>query len=175
MGNEMKWHYRFLDMAALVASWSKDPSTKCGAVIVRPDKTVASVGFNGFPKGCSDEDWLYENRELKYSRVVHAEQNALLLAGESVQGYTMYTYPKGYGPSCDRCSAHVIQAGITRIVHYGVDEDDFASRWKEACERGLDMYKEAGVEVIRLEPLKTEAVTQVLPFPEEVREHRVAA
>lgn len=142
-----KWDARFLDMAGLVSSWSKDPSTKCGAVIVRPDRTVASVGFNGFPKGCDDDPEIYAERELKYSRVVHAEMNALLHAREPLDGYTMYTVPKGFGPSCDRCSAHIIQAGISRVVHYGVEDDDFASRWKEACERGLQMYEEAGVEV----------------------------
>lgn len=142
-----KWDERFLALASLVASWSKDPSTKCGAVIVRPDRTVASVGFNGFPKGCSDADELYENRELKYARVVHAELNAILHAREPLTGYTMYTWPAGYGPSCDRCSAHVIQAGITRVVHV-LDISDFASRWKDAIERGLTMYAEAGVEVV---------------------------
>lgn len=142
------WDSRFLDMAALVASWSKDPSTQCGAVIVRPDKTVASVGFNGFPKGCSDDPEIYEERELKYARVVHAELNAILLAGENVSGYTMYTYPEGVGPSCDRCSAHIIQAGITRVVHqYSPPDEGFAGRWAESIERGLQMYEEAGVEV----------------------------
>src|SRR4051812_43949974 len=100
-----KWDRRFLQMARLVASWSKDPSTKCGAVIVRPDKTVASVGFNGFPKGTNDDDELYADRETKYSRVVHAEQNALIFAREPLDGYTMYTWPQGFGPTCDRCAA----------------------------------------------------------------------
>jgi dCMP deaminase len=144
-----KWDDRFLEMAALVASWSKDPSTQCGAVIVRPDRTVASVGFNGFPKGCSDDDEFYANRDLKLARVVHAELNAILHAQESLVGYTMYTYPPGFGPSCDRCTAHIIQSGITRVVHYQ-DTSEFASRWKEPAERGLQMYSEAGVEVVPL-------------------------
>lgn len=146
---QLKWDDRFLELAALVSTWSKDPSTKCGAVIVRPDRTVASMGFNGFPQGCSDADEFYENRELKYARVVHAELNAILFASEPVKGYTMYTYPEGYGPTCDRCASHVIQSGITRIVHKQ-DTSDFAMRWKEATERGLDMYAEAGVEVVSL-------------------------
>lgn len=144
-----KWDERFLNLAELVASWSKDPSTQCGAVIVRPDKTVASVGFNGFPKGCDDDPEFYADRDLKLARVVHAELNALLHAREDVSGYTMYTWPPGFGPSCDRCTAHIIQAGITRVVHQ-LDRSDFASRWKEAAERGLQMYDEAGVDVIRV-------------------------
>lgn len=147
MDNQQKWDLRFLELAELVARWSKDPSTKCGAVIVRPDKTVASVGFNGFPKGCDDSPELYGDRDLKLSRVVHAEQNSLLHAGESVKGYTLYSYPHGIGPSCDRCTAHIIQAGIGRVVHWKVTDEGFSSRWMEACQRGLDMYAEAGVEV----------------------------
>lgn len=142
-----KWDMRFLEMAELVSLWSKDPSTKCGAVIVRPDRTVCSVGFNGFPKGCDDDPEIYENRELKYARVVHAELNAILHAREPLHGYTIYTYPPGYGPSCDRCSSHIIQAGIKRVVHIQ-DTSEFASRWKDAAEIGLKMYEEAGVEVI---------------------------
>jgi dCMP deaminase len=144
-----EWDLRFLGLASVVASWSKDPSTQCGAVIIRPDKTVASVGFNGFPKGCDDDPALYADRDLKYSRVVHAECNAILHAREPLQGYTIYTWPPGYGPSCDRCAAHIIQAGITRVVHKQTPSD-FASRWKEAAERGLQMYEEAGVEVVHL-------------------------
>lgn len=144
-----KWDDRFLQLAKLISTWSKDPSTKCGAVIVRPDKTIVSTGFNGFPKGCLDTPELYENRDLKLDRVVHAELNAILHAREPLDGYTMYTYPPGFGPSCARCSAHIVQSGISRVVHQK-DESNFASRWKESSERGLQMYNEAGVEVIAL-------------------------
>ena len=142
-----KWDLRYIEMAQLVAGWSKDPSTKCGAVIVRPDRTVASVGFNGFPIGCDDSKDLYEDRELKYARVVHAELNAILHAREPLHGYSIYTYPAGWGPSCDRCSSSIIQAGIKRVVHLR-DDSEFAARWKDAAERGLQMYREAGVEVV---------------------------
>jgi dCMP deaminase len=149
--SQHKWDQRFLAMAEMVASWSKDPSTKCGAVIVRPDKTVASMGFNGFPKYMSDADELYANREVKYARVVHAELNALLHAREPLLGYTMYTWPPGFGPSCERCTVHVIQAGIKRVVYGRKAGDGFASRWKEQCELGLSMYAEAGVQVTAYE------------------------
>lgn len=145
-----KWDYRFLGLAELVASWSKDPSTKCGAVVVRPDRTIVSTGFNGFPKGCSDNPALYEDRETKYSRVVHAEVNALLHAREPLNGYTLYSWPPNYGPSCDRCTATIIQSGITRVVHKLTTSADFASRWKESIDRGLQMYSEAEVEVVAL-------------------------
>jgi dCMP deaminase len=144
-----KWDLRFLRMAELVAGWSKDPSTKCGAVIVRPDKSIASVGYNGFPRGCSDASHLYENRELKYERVVHAEMNAILAAKESLVGCTMYTWPRGLGPSCARCSAHIIQAGLHRVVHIQ-QGTDFANRWGESAKIGLTMFQEAAVQVIAI-------------------------
>ena len=146
---ELKWHLRFLGVADLVAAWSKDPATKCGAVIVRPDRTICSVGYNGFPRSCEDWPELYNDRELKLERIVHAEMNAILNAVEPVKGYTMYTYPAGYGPSCARCTAHIIQSGVARVVHRR-DTTHFASRWKESSVRGLQMYREAGVEVISL-------------------------
>ena len=139
-----KWDRRFLRLAREVSTWSKDPSTKCGCVIVRPDRTVASLGYNGFPRGIEDkEEWL-NNREEKYKRVVHGEMNAILNAREPLTGYTLYTYP---GPlSCERCTVHIIQAGIKRVV--GANENpSYTERWKDNTQTSLDLYKEAGVEV----------------------------
>jgi dCMP deaminase len=141
-----KWDRRYLEMAELVSSWSKDPSTKCGAVIVRHDKTIASVGYNGFPRGCDDSPELYANRELKYERVVHAECNAILNGYEQMDGYSIYTWPAGYGPTCSNCAKHIIQAGIKEVFHLK-DESEFAMRWKEQAEIGLQMYAEANVAV----------------------------
>lgn len=142
------WDRRFLTMAALVASWSKDPSTQCGAVVVRPDKTVVSVGFNGLPRQVEDRPEILHDREAKYARVVHAEMNALLAAREPLTGYTMYTWPPGHGPSCERCAAHIIQAGISRVVYIKTDKTDFGSRWAASCLCGLEQFREAGVEVV---------------------------
>ena len=75
-----KWDQRFMDLAQLVSTWSKDPSTKTGAVLVSPDKKDVILGFNGFPSRMSDAPELYANREVKYSRVVHCEVNAVLHA-----------------------------------------------------------------------------------------------
>lgn len=144
------WDRRFLAMARMVASWSKDPSTKFGAVIARPDNTVASLGFNGFPRGCSDADEVYADREEKYGRVVHAEVNAILAAREPLHGYTMYIWPGGIGPACDRCSACIIQAGISTVVHEFVPSAEHGSRWDVPIERGLAMFNEADVAVVRV-------------------------
>lgn len=134
-----KWDYRFLEAAKFFAQWSKDPSTKTGAVIVRPDKTIAGIGYNGFPKNMSDAPELYNNREEKYSRVVHCEVNALLHSYECVQGYTLYTWPFA---SCDRCCVQMLQAGITRFV-FPEPSVDALTRWGDAFKRTKSYIEEA--------------------------------
>lgn len=152
--DDLKWDIRFLRLAREISAWSKDPSTKVGAVIVRPDRTIVSLGYNGFPRGTDDAPHLYADRDFKYRKVVHAEQNALLNARTDVTGCTLYTWPPGYGATCERCAAHVIQAGIARVVSVlkPDDGDPFASRWREACELATSWYGEAGVRVDMLEP-----------------------
>lgn len=148
---EYKWHRRFLQMAELVASWSKDPSTKVGAVIVRPDRSVCSVGFNGFPRGVADDMEMLNNREHKYERVIHAEMNAILAANEPVRGHTLYVWPPGVVPTCSRCTAHVIQAGITTVVCPAKEEHDDGkpkTGWRSTVWHTPEMYKQAGVRVI---------------------------
>lgn len=137
-------------MAQLVASWSKDPSSKVGAVIVRPNRTVASMGFNGFPRGCDDRADCYADREEKLARVVHAEVNAVINAYERLDGYTLYTsWPGRMSPTCDRCAAVVIQAGITRVV---CPEGEEVVRWVVSLRRARQMYDEAGVRVEAYHP-----------------------
>jgi dCMP deaminase len=127
----LSWDLYFLGLARYASIRSKDPSTKTGAVIVRPDKTVASMGYNGFPKQMEDKpEWLNERKE-KYSRVVHCEMNALLSARERVEDYTLYTWPCA---SCDRCLVHMAQAGITQYV-FPTPSSDMLSRWAEQLEK----------------------------------------
>lgn len=140
----MKWDRRFLELARHISTWSKDPSTQVGAVIVRPDRTVASVGFNGFPRGMCDDPKIYEDRNTKLKRVVHAEMNAILNAAEPVKGYTIYVYPPfPLVCSCSRCTVHIIQAGISRIV--GIEGGE--KRFTDDHLVSLMMYYEAGVDV----------------------------
>lgn len=142
--NDEKWDRRFLALAQHISMWSKDPSTKCGAVIVRPDRTIASLGYNGFPRGIDDSPSTYAERELKYSRVVHAEMNAILNCTERPQGMTLYTFSNGWGPCCDRCAVHIIQAGIARIVF---DVALTPMRALESLHNAIEMLKEAQVSV----------------------------
>ena len=147
-----KWDGRFLDLAAFIAEWSKDPSTKVGAAVVRPDRTVASVGFNGFPRGVLDHPERYEDRAKKYEMVVHAEMNALLSTRESLEGYTIYVAPL---PPCAQCAAAIIQRGIRRVVIAMAGElpDTWAQKWAVSN----TMFGEAGVEVAILPPRKPAA------------------
>jgi len=142
--NQNKWDLRFLDMAKLVASWSKDPSTQTGAVIVRPNKTVVSVGFNGFPMGMPDTPEMYSNRDEKYSRIVHSEMNAVLFSREPLDGCTLYTWPF---LSCDRCCVHMLQAGIDRFVAPRCLDEAKLARWKDAFNRTTKYCSEAGADI----------------------------
>lgn len=135
-----KWDRRFLDLAALVGTWSKDPSTQVGAVIVAPTKQIVSVGFNGFPQGMEDRDEWYANREEKYSRIIHAEINALVFAGKVPEGSTLYTSPL---LSCDRCVVQMLQAGIKRFVA-PAPSDAALERWGSAFERTRRYILETG-------------------------------
>ena len=89
----MKWETRFLQLAKHVSTWSKDPSTKCGAVIVRPDRTVASIGFNGLPRNVDDSPERLLDRDKKLSYIVHAEANAILTAREPLNNCVVYIWP----------------------------------------------------------------------------------
>ncbi len=134
------WDLRFLSMARLVASWSKDPSTKCGAVVVNGRRIVLGLGYNGFPRNMKDNEELYQDRETKLSRVIHAEMNAILNSSSSTQGSTLYTTLE----PCNRCAVHIIQAGIKKVV-----TPMSYDRWPES----FDYFKEAGVEMVLYPPL----------------------
>jgi dCMP deaminase len=132
-----KWDRRFLDMAHTIASWSKDPSTKVGAVIVNQRHRLVSVGYNGFPAEVEDTDERYDNRELKYKMVVHAERNAIDNAERSVDGCTIYTTL----PPCCTCAGGIITKGIKEVVTVKSDNP----RWAADFEISKRMFHEAGV------------------------------
>jgi len=143
-----KWDKRFIEMAYMVASWSKDPSTKCGAVIIDPDKRVLSVGFNGFPAGTSDLHYLYEDREEKYRRVIHSEKNAILFAKQDLTDCIMYVVPM---PPCSQCAGMIIQAGIRRVVTIE-PTDEQKTRWGADIKTTKSMLAEVGIIMEYLKP-----------------------
>ena len=142
-----KWDRRFLELAKLVSGWSKDPSTKTGAVLTDGQKRVISLGFNGFPEYMSDDPALYANREEKYSRIVHCEVNALIYAERNVAGATLYTYPF---LSCDRCAVQLLQAGVMRFVAPKATAEQL-ERWGAAFERTRRYIRECGAESLEID------------------------
>lgn len=135
-----KWRNRFLKLADTVAVWSKDPSTKVGAVIVRPDRTIVSLGYNGFPRGVADDKERYDDRALKYNLVVHAEANAILSSREPLQGYSLITTL----PPCAECTKLIIQSGVVYIASYAPPAD-VHQRYKASYDASQMMLREANV------------------------------
>ena len=136
------WDKRFLHLAEMIATWSKDVRTKVGAVIVDEKHRIISTGFNGFPHGISDKIESIENRKLKLEMTIHAEENALLFSQQTVVGMTLYVTP--YMP-CSRCAAKIIQSGIKRVVA-PVPED--GCDWMKSFNLSKRMFEEAGVALI---------------------------
>lgn len=139
-----KWQARFMALAKEVASWSKDPSSTVGAAIVRPDRTICAVGFNGFPRGVKDSPSAIADRDTKLLRTIHAELNAILSAKEPLVGYSLFVWP--FQP-CAHCAAAIIQAGIKDV--YCPFSDHLAhERWSDSFKAALQMFDEAEVRVI---------------------------
>jgi dCMP deaminase len=139
-----KWDHRFLGLAAHVASWSQDPSTKVGCVAVGETPNIVATGFNGLPAGIKDDDRLLD-RAWKYDHVVHAEMNALANATFPVK--TLYVTQ----PPCHRCAVHILAARtVTRVVC--TQTDDMLERWAESIEKTVSVFAEAGVLFERVQP-----------------------
>lgn len=137
------WVQRFLDLAACVAGWSKDPATKVGCVIIGPDKEVLTTGYNGLPRGVFDQAHRME-RPAKYLWTSHAEENAVAHAartGTCLKGATAIVthYP------CSRCARSLIQAGIEKIF-VGNGQTSMPEEEFKVAET---MFSEAYVKVVR--------------------------
>lgn len=139
------WDQTFMDMAELIASRSKDPSTKVGCVITDSHNRILGVGYNGFPRGVADTPERYDDRETKYAMVQHAELNAVLNSNHSLIGATAYVT---HHP-CSHCAGVLIQAGITKIVTYEPDAG-LAERFRKSFQIAEIMLNEAGVVVVKL-------------------------
>ena len=138
-----KWHKRFLDLAKHISTWSKDPSTQVGAVIVDNSKRIISTGYNGFSMGVHDNIERLENRDIKYEMIVHGEINAIVFARQDLTNTTLYTYP--FMP-CSRCASIVIQSGIKTVIAPFNNNP----RWKDSFDITQTLFTEAGVELILL-------------------------
>ena len=136
-----KWDGRFMSLAHHVAGWSKDPSSKVGAVLVNDKRQVIGLGYNGFPRGVDDDPGLYADRPTKYRRVVHAEVNAVLNATAATDGATAYVTH----PCCSQCMALLIQAGVKRVVYRG--NEALHERMGDSLAEAVAMALEACVEI----------------------------
>lgn len=135
-----RWVARYLRLAREVSTWSKDPSTRVGCVIIDPRRRVVATGYNGFPEAIEDRpEWL-EDREMKYQLVVHAEVNAIINARTDVRGcYAFLTHPP-----CAECTKVLVAAGIAEI-HYINPTADLMSRWAGSLKAGSEMAARANV------------------------------
>ena len=143
----ISWDEYFMGVAMLAARRSKDPSTQVGACIVSQDNIIISTGYNGMPKGCSDDEFPWERSgeegETKYPYVVHAELNAVLNAnGRDLRGSKLYValFP------CNECAKAIIQCGIREIVYLSDKYKDTMGNL--ASKKMLDA---AGVKYTRLD------------------------
>ena len=145
MTKRIPWDQYFMAMAHLSAKRSKDPNTQVGACIVNAQKRVVGLGYNGFPKGCDDDEFPWEREgeflNTKYPYVVHAELNAILNSIQSLSGCTIYVslFP------CNECAKAIIQSGIRCVVYesdkYNGTDENIASK---------KMFRDAGVELVQL-------------------------
>lgn len=142
--HQLQWDLRYLKLSKEVSKWSKDPSTQVGAAIVRPNNSVCSVGYNGFPPEEEDTPEKLNNREVKYSLIIHAEINAERFStDESIEGYSLYTWP--FMP-CHKCAAHFAEKKIKRCVAPLNNNE----RWVDSFESTRIIFKEAGVELVEI-------------------------
>ncbi len=141
----MTWDQRYIDLAKHISSWSKDPSTKIGAVAIGKHGQILSTGYNGFPRKIDDLEERLNNRETKYKYTIHAEMNCIYnasLTGISLEGATLYVTGL---PVCEKCALGIIQSGIKNVVMSF--PKDLPENWNISGQMAVEMFMEAGVEV----------------------------
>lgn len=135
-----KWDIRFLQMAAFVATFSKDPSTQVGCIITDYDNRLLSMGYNGFPRGAKDNERLHD-RPQKYKMVIHAEENAILNATGSLLGSKVFLTH----PPCLHCCGMLKQVGVSTVV-FEEPQPEFRQRWN--LEETVEYLKELQIEAV---------------------------
>ena len=141
-----KWDKRFANLALHFATWSKDPSTQVGAVIVDDKRRVIGHGYNGFPRGVVDDKDRYADRSEKYPRVIHGEMNAILNTGVpmALEGSTLYVTM----PPCSDCAKVIIQVGIKRVVVSRIEDKEAQARWASSMGFTMSMFAEAEINMV---------------------------
>jgi dCMP deaminase len=147
----LSWDEYFMGVSLLAAERSKDPGTQVGACIADTNNRILSTGYNGFPYGCSDDEYPWERAgvtasDTKYPYVVHAELNAILNAsGKPLAGSRIYVslFP------CNECAKAIIQSGIKEVVYLS---DKYAET--EMTKVSRRMLEAAGVKLVQLKPVR---------------------
>ena len=137
------WDDKFIRLAKEISTWSKDPSTQVGAVIINQNRRILATGYNGFPRGIRDIEERLTNRDEKYKYVVHAEMNAIYNAtfnGVSLDGATLYVWGL---PACSECAKGIIQVGIKKVVMADINKVD---KWQKSFEISAALFDEATIE-----------------------------
>ena len=151
------WDEYFMGVALLAAERSKDPNTQVGACIVDDQNRILSTGYNGFPLGCSDDEFPWgrdgESVDTKYPYVVHAELNAILnTRGKSLSGSRLYValFP------CNECAKAIIQSGIKEVIY-------LSDKYKDAplTKASRKMLETAGVKLTKSKPTRAEIVLKL--------------
>ena len=158
--NYLSWDEYFMGVAMLAAGRSKDPNTQVGACIVSPENIIISTGYNGMPKGCSDDTfpWARTGEETKYPFVVHAELNAILNAtGRALRGSRLYValFP------CNECAKAIIQSGVREVLYLS---DKYAD--SPATIASKRMMDAAGVKYTQIRPRMKEITLNFIPEEE---------
>lgn len=154
-----RWLENYLNLAKTVSTWSKDPSTKIGAVAVGQNGQILSQGYNGFPRGVEDSQRRLNDKEVKYKFVVHAEQNCIYnatLNGVSLNGADLYVHGL---PVCSECAKGVIQVGIKNV--FICHPAEIAPIWQDAYKFTKQMFNEAGVNAVRYDFKTGEVIDSV--------------
>ncbi len=146
--NYISWDEYFMGISMLSAMRSKDPNTQVGACIVSDDNKIMSVGYNGFPQGCSDDEFPWERsadnqNDTKYPFVCHGELNAILNAGgQDLRGARIYValFP------CNECAKAIIQSGIKEVIYIS---DKYAETPSTLASKR--MFSAAGVKLTHFE------------------------
>jgi len=138
---QRKWDERFLQVAQVIAQWSKDPSRGVGSVIVSGSRQIIATGFNGLPRGVED---LPERlvRPVKYDLIVHAEMNAVVQCARNGVSPVDGTIYSTFFP-CVHCALAIVQSGLTRVVTYALTDAD--AHWLESTSKSEAIFREAGV------------------------------
>jgi dCMP deaminase len=142
--HSMKWDVRFLEVSKLISSWSKDPSTKVGAIAVNSERRILAQGYNGFPSGTKDDLYRYSEPFVKHQMVVHAESNVIYNACNFRVGLDHATiYVFGMYP-CPECVKALGQVGVARIV-FQLSDSKTVEKWKQLFDISRQIMHELNI------------------------------